>query len=165
MGDSCQTYRVRVCRGCCGERSHIELGSYIDIESAMLVNDCHELLAGRNHKLLVLVRGDERYAHMLVATRCARNSRSLEQKAVMQVLEEKEHEQKQRVVSRNALPSRKRKLPSKGAQCSQGCCLGTDHTQPQTMSKSPHALAQSLSLCLISPYKDPILCFAVHETL
>ena len=52
--DGPQSYRVRICKTCCQEDSHIELGTYVDQESAILVNDTYEILSSRLDKLIVL---------------------------------------------------------------------------------------------------------------
>ncbi|CAM9489557.1 unnamed protein product [Chrysoparadoxa australica] len=63
------SYRVRVCKTCCGQPQHIELGTYMDQESAILVNDAHELMAGRYKRLIMLRPEDQPY---LVLLRCVR---------------------------------------------------------------------------------------------
>jgi hypothetical protein len=63
------SFRIRVCKRCCGGTTHIELGTYTDQESALLVNDAHEILAGRTDKLLVLRPDDREYLGMLRAKR------------------------------------------------------------------------------------------------
>lgn len=62
-------YRVRICRTCSGLPSLIELGSFADVESALLVNDAHEITNGRTKQLHLLVRGDINYLHWL-SVRC-----------------------------------------------------------------------------------------------
>lgn len=52
--DGPQSFRVRICKTCCQEDSHIELGTYVDQESAILVNDTYEILSNRLDKLIVL---------------------------------------------------------------------------------------------------------------
>jgi len=43
-------YRVRVCKTCTQESAHIELGTYVDQESAIIVNDAHEIMCLRYNK-------------------------------------------------------------------------------------------------------------------
>ena len=62
-------YRVRICRTCSGLPSLIELGSFADVESALLVNDAHEITNGRTKQLHLLVKGDINYLHWL-SVRC-----------------------------------------------------------------------------------------------
>ena len=62
---SSDSYRVRCCRTCSGLPNLLELGSYADMESALLVNDVHELHNGRLTHLHLLGMDDLRYASML----------------------------------------------------------------------------------------------------
>lgn len=62
-----QNYRVRICKTCCHEANHIELGTYMDQESAILVNDCHEILHNRYDKLIFLRPEDRPQFHLLTA--------------------------------------------------------------------------------------------------
>ena len=59
------SYRVRVCKTCCKQDNHIELGTYVDQESAVLINDVHEILQERYDKLLVLTKEDRSFLHVL----------------------------------------------------------------------------------------------------
>jgi hypothetical protein len=60
-----ESFRVRICRTCSGLPILIELGSYADVESALLVNDVHEILQNRTRQLHLLVPGDIEYAQSL----------------------------------------------------------------------------------------------------
>lgn len=62
-----QSYRVRICKTCCQEANHIELGTYMDQESAILVNDVFELLNQRYEKLIVLRAEDVSTLQLLTA--------------------------------------------------------------------------------------------------
>jgi hypothetical protein len=84
---STPTYRVRICRGCSGETC-IELGSYTDQESAILINDAHEILAERYHRLLVLTPADAPYLSTLFARRHSKRGR-VEEKPILEILKEK----------------------------------------------------------------------------
>jgi hypothetical protein len=66
-------YRVRICKTCCCDHVHIELGTYIDFESALIVNDVHELIARRYGRLSVLTPRDEPYLSQLYACKYDRN--------------------------------------------------------------------------------------------
>ena len=66
-------YRVRICRTCSGLPTLIELGSFADVESALLVNDAHEIQNGRTKQLHLLVKGDCSFFHML-SVRCRGSS-------------------------------------------------------------------------------------------
>jgi hypothetical protein len=59
------SFRVRICRTCSGLPILVELGSYADVESALLVNDVHEILQNRTRQLHLLVPSDIEYAHTL----------------------------------------------------------------------------------------------------
>lgn len=61
MEGKTESFRVRVCRSCSGMQTLLELGSYADMESALLINDCHEILQGRFSHLHVLCEFDVRY--------------------------------------------------------------------------------------------------------
>jgi len=63
--NSVDSYRVRICRTCSGMPNLLELGSYADVESALLVNDVHELHHGRMAQLHLLGMEDLRYSNML----------------------------------------------------------------------------------------------------
>jgi hypothetical protein len=65
-------YRVRICRTCSGQPTLIELGSFADVESALLVNDAHEITHGRTKQLHLLVKGDINYLSWL-HVRCRGN--------------------------------------------------------------------------------------------
>lgn len=63
-----ETYRVRICKACNslnGIGSTLELGTYVDIESALLVNDAHEIGEGRFHMLHLLTAQDKEYIKLL----------------------------------------------------------------------------------------------------
>ena len=62
-------FRVTVCKGCCPSQDvpSIFLGVYGDQESALLVNDVHEILSGRCEKLSVLRKEDAMFFHHLTA--------------------------------------------------------------------------------------------------
>lgn len=70
--DGPQSYRVRICKTCCHENCHIELGTYADQESAILVNDAFEIMHQRTDKLLVLRAEDQPYLHRLMAKKVDR---------------------------------------------------------------------------------------------
>jgi hypothetical protein len=82
------TYRVRICKTCCGEPGHIELGTYNDQESAILVNDAFEIIQGRYHRLLVLQPDDQKYFHLLQVQRCDR-SKGKEMVSLLDVIAER----------------------------------------------------------------------------
>lgn len=67
LKDAPQSYRVRICKTCCQENTHIELGTYVDQESAILVNDTYEILQNRFDKLIVLRKEDRPFLHLLTA--------------------------------------------------------------------------------------------------
>eukprot|EP00601_Ochromonadales_sp_CCMP2298_P032429 CAMPEP_0173338866 /NCGR_PEP_ID=MMETSP1144-20121109/8029_1 /TAXON_ID=483371 /ORGANISM="non described non described, Strain CCMP2298" /LENGTH=190 /DNA_ID=CAMNT_0014284675 /DNA_START=259 /DNA_END=827 /DNA_ORIENTATION=+ len=71
--DGPQSFRVRICKTCCQEESHIELGTYVDQESAILVNDTFEIMNQRLDKLTVLRREDQPHLHFLVAKKYDRS--------------------------------------------------------------------------------------------
>ena len=60
-----ESYRVRACRTCTKLSIPLDLGQYADLESAMLINDVHEILQGRTNQLHVLVPEDISYLHLL----------------------------------------------------------------------------------------------------
>ena len=63
------TFRVTVCKSCSLSQnaSSMFLGVYGDQESALLVNDVHEILCGRCDKLSVLRKEDAMFFHHLTA--------------------------------------------------------------------------------------------------
>lgn len=63
------SYRVRICRSCSGLPTLLELGSYADEESAMLLNDAHEIMQGRTKQLHILVPEDVKYLGTLAIRR------------------------------------------------------------------------------------------------
>eukprot|EP00428_Durinskia_dybowskii_P081986 CAMPEP_0170425514 /NCGR_PEP_ID=MMETSP0117_2-20130122/38148_1 /TAXON_ID=400756 /ORGANISM="Durinskia baltica, Strain CSIRO CS-38" /LENGTH=987 /DNA_ID=CAMNT_0010684487 /DNA_START=155 /DNA_END=3118 /DNA_ORIENTATION=+ len=71
--DGPQSFRVRICKTCCQEDSHIELGTYVDQESAILVNDTFEILNDRLDRLIVLRVEDKPDLHHLVAKKYDRS--------------------------------------------------------------------------------------------
>jgi hypothetical protein len=61
-------FQVTVCKTCCpSQEPNTNLGVYADQESALLVNDVHEILSGRCEKLTVLRREDAMFFHHLTA--------------------------------------------------------------------------------------------------
>eukprot|EP01041_Mallomonas_annulata_P012219 gene12219-25652_t len=70
--DCVKSFRVRICRRCTGHDQTIDLGTYTDIESAVLVNDAHEICNGRFDKLLALRPQDRPYFCRLTANTCSR---------------------------------------------------------------------------------------------
>lgn len=64
-----ESYRVRICRTCSGLPILLELGSYADVESALLVNDIHEILQNRTKQLHLLVPEDIEYVKYLTVRR------------------------------------------------------------------------------------------------
>jgi hypothetical protein len=82
------SFRVRICRQCCGGIRHIELGTYVDQESAILVNDVHELMAGRGYRLIVLRPEDKEHLGMLAATFCSKGGKWVTRR-VLDILKEK----------------------------------------------------------------------------
>lgn len=110
------TYRVRICKTCCGETGHIELGTYNDQESAMLVNDAFEIMQGRYNRLLVLRPEDQQYFDRLYVQRCDR-SKGKEQVGLLEVIaERRRHSTSQSTSSSTvaSLESRKRSSPASG---------------------------------------------------
>ena len=51
-------YRVRICRTCSKQKETIDLGTYADLESALLINDAHEILNSRFNHLHLLCPDD-----------------------------------------------------------------------------------------------------------
>ena len=64
-----ESYRVRICRTCSGLPNLLELGSYADVESALLVNDSHELMQNRLNQLHLLCAEDLKYINTLEVRR------------------------------------------------------------------------------------------------
>ena len=58
------SYRVRICKSCLGSSSHLELGTYNDHETALLMNDIHELQVGRMDNLHLLCPFDLPFIHL-----------------------------------------------------------------------------------------------------
>lgn len=102
--DGPQSYRVRICKTCCQENCHIELGTYADQESAILVNDAFEIMSNRLDKLLVLTPADGQYLHLLTAKKVDR-TKGKETISVLELLSE-------RSPTVPLFDSRKRKSPS-----------------------------------------------------
>eukprot|EP01041_Mallomonas_annulata_P005598 gene5598-11284_t len=71
--DGGPSYRVRVCKTCCQGDSHIELGTYVDQESAIIVNDAHEIMHDRFSKLAVLRKEDKLYLNFLTVRKYDRH--------------------------------------------------------------------------------------------
>lgn len=63
------SYRVRICKSCLGSATHLELGTYIDHETALLMNDIHELQAGRMNNLHLLCPFDLPFIHLFKGRR------------------------------------------------------------------------------------------------
>ena len=72
--DNSPFYRVRVCRNCTSSDDTIYLGSYTDLESAILVNDAHELMHNRNAHTHVMTPQDMHFVESLTVTRTWRNN-------------------------------------------------------------------------------------------
>lgn len=84
------TFRVTVCKTCSlsQDASSMFLGVYGDQESALLVNDVHEILCGRCDKLSVLRKEDAMFFHHLTArTLDEREDTLLPSAPVLSVLE------------------------------------------------------------------------------
>jgi hypothetical protein len=84
------TFRVTVCKTCSSSQdaSSMFLGVYGDQESALLVNDVHEILCGRCDKLSVLRKEDAMFFHHLTArTLDEREDTLLPSAPVLSVLE------------------------------------------------------------------------------
>jgi hypothetical protein len=64
-----ESYRVRICRTCSGLPALLELGSYTDVESALLVNDVHELIHERTKQLHLLCVEDVKYISSIAIRR------------------------------------------------------------------------------------------------
>ena len=64
-----ESYRVRICRTCSGLPTLSELGSYTDVESALLVNDVHELMQDRTKQLHLLCVEDMKYFNSIAVRR------------------------------------------------------------------------------------------------
>ena len=64
-----ESYRVRICRTCSGLPTLLELGSYTDVESALLVNDVHELMQDRTKQLHLLCVEDFKYFSSIAVRR------------------------------------------------------------------------------------------------
>ena len=63
------SYRVRICKACLGSSAHLELGTYNDHETALLMNDIHELQAGRMDNLYLLCPFDLPFIHLFKGKR------------------------------------------------------------------------------------------------
>jgi hypothetical protein len=86
--DGPQSFRVRICKTCCQEDSHIELGTYVDQESAILVNDTFEILNERLDRLIVLRVEDRADLHHLVAKKYDR-SKGRDYACIMELISER----------------------------------------------------------------------------
>jgi hypothetical protein len=95
------SFRVRICKTCCQGSSHIELGTYVDQESAILVNDVHEIIKGRHEKLTLLRKEDEPYLDQLTARRYDRN-RGKDICSIVSILAEKQMSQENEKRSRSS---------------------------------------------------------------
>jgi hypothetical protein len=82
------SYRVRICKTCCQVSGHIELGTYVDQESAMLVNDVHEIINGRTDRLIILRKEDKDQLHLLTARRYDR-TRGRDSTSILEILAER----------------------------------------------------------------------------
>jgi hypothetical protein len=110
------TYRVRICKTCCGETCHIELGTYNDQESAILVNDAYEIMEGRFSRLSVLCPEDQLYFNRLSVQRCDR-SKGKEQVGILEVIAERKRHINPHLANKNGIiESRKRSSPSSGSR-------------------------------------------------
>lgn len=72
--DNVPFYRVRICRNCTSSDDTVYLGSYTDLESAILVNDAHELMHNRSNHIHVLTSQDMQFIESLTVTRTWRNN-------------------------------------------------------------------------------------------
>ena len=88
--DGPPSYRVRVCKTCCKNDSHIELGTYVDQESAILVNDVHEILQERFDKLIVLRKEDRAFLHLLMAKKYDRH-KGRDHSSIVAILSDRLH--------------------------------------------------------------------------
>ena len=82
------SYRVRICKTCCQENGHIELGTFVDQESAILINEAHEILNKRFDKLCLLRKEDEPYLSHLTARKYDR-TRGRDGTPLLELLAEK----------------------------------------------------------------------------
>lgn len=102
------SFRVRICKTCCQGSGHIELGTYVDQESAILVNDVHEIIKHRYDKLTLLRQEDEPYLEKLTARRYDRN-RGKDVCSILHILTEKqlhqEYDKRSRSSSMHSLSS------------------------------------------------------------
>ncbi|RYG59724.1 hypothetical protein EON64_19945, partial [archaeon] len=98
------SYRVRICKTCCQETGHIELGTYADQESAILVNDVFEILSYRYDKLLVLRPKDLPQLAWLMCRKVDR-TKGKEHTNILELLQE-------RLSTPSVESSKKRKSPS-----------------------------------------------------
>mmetsp|Transcript_10800 Transcript_10800/g.16431 ORF Transcript_10800/g.16431 Transcript_10800/m.16431 type:complete len:776 (+) Transcript_10800:56-2383(+) len=78
-------FRVRVCRTCSGLKQLLELGSCADLESALLLNDVHEIIEGRFSQLQLLVPEDAKYFKSI----CVRKRGSTDDTPVMNLINER----------------------------------------------------------------------------
>lgn len=62
-------FQVQICTECSNNRLPINLGTYSDLESAMFVNDIHEIMNSRFHRLLVLCPEDMPFLYNLSANK------------------------------------------------------------------------------------------------
>mmetsp|Transcript_2659 Transcript_2659/g.3988 ORF Transcript_2659/g.3988 Transcript_2659/m.3988 type:complete len:727 (-) Transcript_2659:229-2409(-) len=95
-------YRVRICRTCSGLKQLLELGSCADLESALLLNDVHEILEGRVSQLQLLVPDDMKYFNAIQI----RKRGSTEDTPVMSVINERQwkNHMKRLVQTAHAMP-------------------------------------------------------------
>jgi hypothetical protein len=113
------TYRVRICKTCCGETGHIELGTYNDQESAILVNDAFEITEGRFSRLSVLCPEDQPYFNRLSVQHCDR-AKGDEQVGILEVIAERKKHVNSHLSNNNGIiESRKRSSPSSGSRHSE----------------------------------------------
>ncbi|CAM9402726.1 unnamed protein product [Choristocarpus tenellus] len=135
------TFRVRVCKSCCGESVHMELGTYMDQESALLVNDVHEILMGRTDQLLLLRPEDKPFLGMLWARRYHKGK--VQKMRILEVIAEKE---------KDAVIKRKRNIRKRSR-----AGAGMDGISSETVSSVLPAMHTSLAnaTCLYNGLHPP----------
>lgn len=122
-----ESYRVRVCRTCTKLSAPLELGSYADVESALLINDAYEILQGRVKQLHLLVPDDINYLKYLNV----RKRGGLQDVPLLMALEER---------------TKKSYLKSKGStETDETPPLPPNGSEPSSGSGKSHPIANSSS--------------------
>lgn len=123
--DGPQSFRVRICKTCCQETCHIELGTYADQESAILVNDAFEIMNNRTDKLLVLAADDHPHLHMLLARKVDRKGKDYT--SVLDLISERV----------SAPENKKRRSPGSSDSATSHSASGDSHDSSKKARTSP----------------------------